>query len=149
MNPPLRSDADRQAVREALKDGTLDTWATDHAPHHYDEKERAFDDAPNGIVGLETSLGLGLKIVEEGLIDLSTLVTRMSLGPSQAFGLPGGTLAVGSPADVTIIDPSDPWVVDPAAFESKSRNTPFGGWTLPGRAAYTVVAQRVVWEAQR
>ncbi len=106
MNPPLRSPEDRDAVQEGLKDGTLDMVATDHAPHHYDEKEAAFADAPNGVVGLETSLGLVYgHLVEGGLIDLPTMVERMSVAPARVFNLPGGTLKVGSPADVTIFDP--------------------------------------------
>ncbi len=148
MNPPLRSEDDRNAVRNGFRDGTLDTYATDHAPHHYDEKEREFDDAPNGIVGLETALGLGLRLVGEGLVDLPTLVDRMSCAPARAFHLPGGTLANGGVADVTLIDPEAVWVVDPAAFVSRSRNTPFGGWELKGRAVATLVGGRVVWEAE-
>ena len=150
MNPPLRSLADREAVREGLADGTLDVFATDHAPHHYDEKEQAFADAPNGIIGLETALGLGLTyLVGEGFIDLPTLIHRMSVGPAEAFGLPGGTLAAGSPGDVTIIDPEEAWTVDQDGFLSKSRNTPFHGWDLKGRARYTIVGGEVVWEADR
>ena len=148
MNPPLRSLDDREAVREGLADGTLDVFATDHAPHHYDEKEQAFSEAPNGIVGLETALGLALThVVGEGLIDLPTLIHRMSVGPAQAFGLPGGTLAAGSPGDVTIIDPEKAWTVDRDRFLSKSRNTPFHGWKLKGRALYTIVGGVAVWEA--
>ena len=147
MNPPLRSPEDRDAVREGLKDGTLDIIATDHAPHHYDEKEAAFDDAPNGIVGLETALGLVYgHLVEGGLIDLSTMVRRMSVTPATLFNLPGGTLSPGSPADVTVFDPDLEWVVDPAAFLSKSQNTPFTGWTLKGKPRYTVVDGALVWE---
>jgi dihydroorotase len=150
MNPPLRSLADREAVREGLADGTLDVFATDHAPHHYDEKEQAFADAPNGIIGLETALGLGLThVVGEGLIDLPTLIHRMSVGPAEAFGLPGGTLAAGSPGDVTIFDPEERWTVDRDSFLSKSRNMPFHGWDLKGRACYTIVGGVVVWEADR
>jgi dihydroorotase len=148
MNPPLRSAEDRDAVREGLADGTLDVFATDHAPHHYDEKERAFADAPNGIVGLETALGLGLtQLVGEGLIDLPTLIQRMSVGPAEAFGLPGGTLTPGSPGDVTIMDLEEAWTVDRHAFLSKSRNTPFDGWPLKGRAVYTIVGGVIVWQA--
>ena len=148
MNPPLRSPEDREAVREGLSDGTLDVFATDHAPHHYDEKEQTFADAPNGIIGLETALGLGLTyVVGEGLIDLPTLIHRMSVGPAQAFGLPGGMLAIGSPGDVTIIDPEQAWTVDRDSFLSKSRNTPFHGWKLTGRAVYTIVGGVAVWEA--
>jgi dihydroorotase len=150
MNPPLRASVDREAVREGLADGTLDVFASDHAPHHYDEKEQAFADAPNGIVGLETALGLGIThLVGEGLIDLATLIHRMSTGPAEAFGLPGGTLVPGSAGDVTIIDPDAAWTVDRDGFLSKSRNTPFHGWNLKGRACYTIVGGAVVWEADR
>jgi len=146
MNPPLRTASDVAAVREGLRDGTLDTVATDHAPHHYDEKEQAFDDAPFGVVGLETALGLMLThIVEEGVLDLPTLVERMSCAPARAFRLPGGTLAPGSPADVTLFHPTEEWTVDPRAFLSRSRNTPFGGWRLRGRPAVTIVNGGVVW----
>ncbi|MEX1258214.1 MAG: dihydroorotase [Gemmatimonadota bacterium] len=147
MNPPLRTEADRAAVEEGFLDGTLDTLATDHAPHHYDEKEQAFDDAPFGIVGLETALGLLLThFVEAGKLDLLALVERMSLNPARAFGLKAGTLADGAPGDVTVVDPELEWTVDPTAFHSKSRNTPFKGQVLRGRAVLTVVAGRVVHE---
>lgn len=147
MNPPLRTAADRDAVRAGLADGTLDTVATDHAPHHYDEKEAAFTDAPNGIVGLETALALMLThVVGEGVIDLPTLVERMSCQPARAFGLLGGTLVEGSVGDVTVFDPAAAWTVDPSRFRSKSRNTPFGGWALKGQVRWTVVGGRVVFE---
>ncbi|HUP53181.1 MAG TPA: dihydroorotase [Longimicrobiales bacterium] len=147
MNPPLRCAEDVAAVRAGLADGTLDTIATDHAPHHYDEKEAAFAEAPNGIVGLETALGLVLtRVVGEGVIDLPTMVDRMSRAPARAFGLPGGTLAEGSPGDVTVFDPAAEWTVDPKAFRSKSRNTPFTGWALVGRPRLTVVGGRIVFE---
>jgi dihydroorotase len=146
MNPPLRAPEDVAAVRAGLADGTLDTVATDHAPHHYDEKEAAFAEAPNGIVGLETALGIMLtRVVAEGVIDLPTLIERMSCAPARAFRLPGGTLAEGSPADVTVFDPKEKWTVDPATFRSKSRNTPFGGWELTGRPKLTVVGGRMVF----
>ncbi|MBW3629632.1 MAG: dihydroorotase, partial [Gemmatimonadetes bacterium] len=146
MNPPLRAEADRAAVRQGVRDGTLDVIATDHAPHHYDEKEQAFDDAPNGIVGLETALGLSLtELVHTGLLDLATLVDRMSCSPARAFSLAGGTLRVGAPADVTLFDPSHEWTVDSASFLSLSRNTPFEGRSLRGRAVRTVVGGRTVW----
>ena len=149
MNPPLRSAEDRDAVREGLRDGTLDMVATDHAPHHYDEKEAAFDDAPNGVVGLETSLGLVFgHLVEKGLIDLPTMVDRMSTAPARIFNLPGGTLKVGSPGDVTVFDPQEEGVVDPEKFLSKSRNTPFAGWQLKGKPRYTVVGGSVVWKGE-
>jgi dihydroorotase len=147
MNPPLRAEADRAAVLAGFLDGTLDVLATDHAPHHYDEKEQAFDDAPNGIVGLETSLGLmHTHMVLAGKMDLPTLIERMSVAPARAFRLPGGTLAKGSPADVTVFDPAAKWSIDAKRFLSKSRNTPFGGWELTGRPVLTVVEGNVVWE---
>ncbi len=147
MNPPLRTAADRDAVRAGLADGTLDVVATDHAPHHYDEKETAFQDAPCGIVGLETAVGLMLThIVGKGVLDLAGLVDRMSCAPARAFHLPGGTLAEGSIADVTVLDLDAAWTVDATSFRSRSRNTPFGGWSLKGRARYTVVGGAVVWE---
>jgi dihydroorotase len=147
MNPPLRSAKDVEAVRAGLADGTLDTIATDHAPHHYDEKEAAFAEAPNGIVGLETALGVVLTgVVAEGVIDVGTMIDRMSCAPARAFGIPGGTLAAGSPADVTVFDPDAEWVVDPTTFRSKSRNTPFAGWKLRGRPRMTIVGGRSVFE---
>jgi dihydroorotase len=146
MNPPLRTAEDRDAVRQGVADGTLDTIATDHAPHHYDEKEQAFDDAPFGIVGLETALGLAItELVEKGVISLPTMIERMSCAPARAMRLPGGSLRVGSPADVTVFDPAAEWVVDPRRLQSKSKNTPFGGWTLRGRAMLTIVGGRIVW----
>jgi len=146
MNPPLRVDADRDAVREGVRDGTLDVIATDHAPHHYDEKEQAFEDAPNGIVGLETSLGLGLsELVHTRLLDLPTLVDRMSCQPARALSLPGGTLRSGSAGDVTVFDPDAEWTVDPKRFLSMSRNTPFTGRVLRGRPVRTIVAGRTIW----
>ena len=148
MNPPLREDADREAVRQALRDGTLDVIASDHAPHHYDAKEREFDDAPNGILGLETALGLAIsELVETGLMSLSDLLLRMSTQPARIFNLPGGSLAIGAPADVVVFDPKARWTVDPSRFHSKSRNTPFGGRSLTGRAEVTIVRGRVVHQA--
>jgi len=146
MNPPLRSAADVAAVRAGLADGTLDVIATDHAPHHYDEKEQEFQYAPNGIVGLETVLGVILtRVVGEGVLELPSMVERMSCQPARAFNLPGGTLVPGAVADVTVLDPQAVWTVDPASFESKSRNTPFAGWKLTGRARMTIVGGQVVW----
>jgi dihydroorotase len=147
MNPPLREATDVEALRQALKDGTVDVIATDHAPHHYDAKEREFDDAPNGILGLETAFGLAVtELVAPGILALSDLLYRMSTRPAQIFNLPGGTLAVGAPGDVTILDPDATWTVDPARFYSKSRNTPFAGRRLTGRAEATIVRGRVVYE---
>jgi dihydroorotase len=146
MNPPLRLWRDREALREGLRDGTIGMIATDHAPHAPAEKEQEFDQAPFGVVGLETALSLTLMLVEEGALTLSQAIERLTIGPARAFGLPYGTLAVGALADVTIIDPEAAWVVDPAAFRSRSRNTPFGGWKLKGRAAMTIVGGRVIFE---
>jgi dihydroorotase len=148
MNPPLRSQADVDAVRAGVADGSLDIIATDHAPHHYDEKEAAFADAPNGIVGLETALGVVMtRVVAEGVIDLPTMIERMSCQPARAFNLPGGSLAEGGVADVTVFDPAEVWTVDADAFFSKSGNTPFSGWELTGRPRMTIVDGRVVWSA--
>jgi dihydroorotase len=146
MNPPLREPEDREAIRQALRDGTIDVICTDHAPHHYDAKEREFDDAPNGIIGLETALGLAVsELVESGLLSLPELVNRMSVMPARIFGLQGGSLAPGSPADVVVLDPSVEWTVRPEEFYSKSRNTPFAGRRLRGRAETTIVRGQVVF----
>jgi dihydroorotase len=150
MNPPLRTDADVAALREAVSDGTIDVIATDHAPHHYDEKEREFADAPNGIVGLETALGVIVTwLVEPGILDLPLLVERMAVAPARAFSLAGGTLRAGAVADVTVFDPSAQWTVDPTRFRSKGRNTPYAGQRLRGRAEYTVVDGRVIYRRER
>jgi dihydroorotase len=150
MNPPLRTAADVEALREAVRDGTIDVIATDHAPHHYDEKEREFADAPNGIVGLETALAVIVTwLVEPGILDLRQLVERLSVAPARVFNLAGGTLRPGSVADVTIFDPSEQWTVDPTRFQSKGRNTPYAGHRLRGRAKYTIVDGGVVHRAAR
>jgi dihydroorotase len=146
MNPPLREAADVAALRAGLKDGTIDVIATDHAPHHYDAKEREFDDAPFGIVGLETALGLGLtELVRGGALTLPELIDRMSTAPARVFHLPGGSLQRGAPGDVVVVDPDASWRVDPAAFYSKSRNTPFGGRDLNGRVLRTFVGGLTVF----
>ncbi|HEU4697989.1 MAG TPA: dihydroorotase [Gemmatimonadales bacterium] len=146
MSPPLREAEDREALRQALKDGTIDCIATDHAPHHYDAKEREFDDAPNGIIGLETALPLAVsELVEPGLLTLPELVLRMSTMPARIFNLPGGTLLSGAPADVVVFDPAVEWEVRPEVFFSKSRNTPFGGRRVRGRAEVTIVGGEVVY----
>ncbi len=148
MNPPLREPEDVEAIQAGLKDGTIDVIATDHAPHHYDAKEREFDDAPFGIVGLETALGLALTIlVGKGHLSLPELVARMSTIPAKVFHLTGGSLARGVPADVVVFAPAERWTVDAARFRSKSRNTPFAGWELTGRAVRTIVDGRTVFEA--
>ena len=148
MNPPLREDADRDAIRQGLADGTLDCIATDHAPHHYDAKEREFDDAPNGIIGLETALSLGIReLVEGGVLTLPILIERMSCAPARLWNLPGGTLRQGGVADLVLFDPAATWTVAPERLHSKSRNTPWAGETLPGVVRMTVVGGRVVYEA--
>ena len=145
MNPPLRTARDVRALQEGLKDGTIDLLVTDHAPHHYDEKEREFADAPNGIVGLETALGVNITwLVEPGILTMSQLVDRMSCLPAKVFHLPGGSLAKGRIADVSIFDPTREWVVDPKRFKSKGRNTPYGGMALRGLATCTIVGGRIV-----
>ncbi len=147
MNPPLRTQRDVEALQQGLKDGTIDLLVTDHAPHHYDEKEREFADAPNGIVGLETALGVNVTwLLESGVLTLSQLVDRMACLPAKVFHLPGGTLAKGSIGDVTVFDPSREWTVDPARFKSKGRNTPYGGRKLRGQAVRTIVGGRIVFE---
>jgi len=141
MNPPLREAADVAALRAALKEGVLDCIASDHAPHAYDEKEAAFDDAPFGIVGLETAFAVAYtELVQGGILTLPALLARMSTEPARIFHLPGGTLAPGAPADVAVLDPAAQWTVDPTAFRSKSRNSPFAGRALAGRAVLTIVA---------
>jgi dihydroorotase len=145
MNPPLRTAADLEALRDAVRDGTIDVIATDHAPHHYDAKEREFADAPFGIVGLETALGVLLTdLVHTGLIDLPVLVDRLACAPARIFGLPGGSLARGAPAHVTVFDPNAEWSVDPSRFISKGRNTPYAHRKLRGRALVTIVDGRVI-----
>jgi dihydroorotase len=146
MNPPLRTAADVDALREAVKDGTIDLIATDHAPHHYDEKEREFADAPNGIIGLETALAVVVtNLVVAGTLSFSDLVNRMSCAPARLFNLPGGSLTKGSVADVSVFDPSERWRVDATKFLSKGRNSPYDGMTLTGRPACTIVAGSVVY----
>jgi dihydroorotase len=146
MNPPLRTAADVAAMAQALRDGTIDVVVTDHAPHHYDEKEREFADAPNGIVGFETALAVVVTtLVGPGVLDFATLVDRMSVAPARIFHLDGGSLARGRVADITVFDPTREWVVDPAQFLSKGRNTPYAGRKLRGRAICTVVGGRIVY----
>jgi dihydroorotase len=143
MNPPLRSEEDRVALIEGVRDGTIDAIATDHAPHHADEKMLEYDRAPSGVIGLETALGITLTVLHHsGAVPLARIIEMLTIGPARAFSLPGGTLAEGSPADVTIFDPDREWLVDPAAFKSKSRNTPFSGWQLRGRVIKVLVAGR-------
>jgi dihydroorotase len=143
-NPPLRSQADLEALRRALADGTVDAIATDHAPHSPVEKELEFDHAAFGVIGLETALPLVLRLVAEGVITLPRAIELLTSGPARAFGLEAGTLAEGGPADVTIVDPDRPWRVE--AMRSKSKNSPFLGWDLKGKAVFTVCDGRIIHE---
>ena len=146
MNPPLRTAKDVEALQQAVKDGTIDVIATDHAPHHYDEKEREFADAPNGIIGLETALAVNLTwLVHRGIIDVPMLVERMACAPARLFKLPGGALRRGGIADVTVFDPDVAWTVDATKFRSKGRNTPYAGMELRGRVDCTLVGGRMVY----
>jgi len=147
MNPPLRTGDDVRAIKEGLRDGTIDVIATDHAPHATQEKQQDFTEAPFGIVGLETALSLTLGLVEEGVLSLEQAVEKLTSAPAAAFGLRKGTLAVGADADVAIVDQHAPWEVDPSKFRSKSRNTPFAGWKVKGLVKTTIVGGRVVYEA--
>jgi dihydroorotase len=145
MNPPLRSARDRAAIRAGLADGTIDAIATDHAPHAAREKAVEFDKAANGIIGLETAVSLGLKLVEEGVISITDLIEKMSTAPARILGLENG-IRIGRPADITIIDPDIAYKVDATKFQSLSRNCPFEGWQLRGKPVLTMVAGQVVYE---
>jgi dihydroorotase len=148
MNPPLRSEEDRKYLIEKAADGTIDAIATDHAPHHSDEKMLEYDCAPFGIVGLETALGVTLTVLfHSGAVSLPRIIEMLTIGPARAFAIPGGTLAAGAPADVTLFDPDREWIVDPQRFRSRSRNTPFTGWRLRGAVAATFVGGREVFRA--
>jgi len=147
VNPPLRTPADVEAIKEGLRDGTLDAIATDHAPHHRNEKLYEFDQAPPGISGLETSLGLSLSLVEGGVLTMEQLVEKMALNPAQILGLSAGTLKPGARADVTIVDMKKQVKVDAEAFVSKGKNTPFDGWLLMGAPVMTICGGKVhEWE---
>jgi dihydroorotase len=143
MNPPLRTAEDVAAIKQGLSDGTIDVIATDHAPHAMDEKSGEFDYAPFGIVGLETVLGLTLKLVDEGILSLAEVIRKLSVNPALILKLNKGMLTVGADADVTIIDPNIEWLVDASQFRSKSKNTPFNGWKLKGRAVLTIVGGKI------
>ncbi|MBI4795625.1 MAG: dihydroorotase [Deltaproteobacteria bacterium] len=146
VNPPLRTEMDVKAIKEGLRDGTLDAIACDHAPHSSLEKEVEFAAAAFGLIGLETSLGLTLKLVHTGELSLIQAIEALSTNPARILGVAGGTLAVGAPADITVINLNREWTVDVNTFASKSRNCPFDGWTLKGKAVMTIVGGRVVWE---
>jgi len=146
MNPPLRTEADVAAVREALRDGTLDAIATDHAPHGGLDKDREFDLAANGIIGLETALPLTLQLVRENQLDARRMVELLAVNPARILGVPGGTLSVGAPADIAVIDPEKKFVFTEESIQSKSRNSPFLGWELQGKAVLTIMAGRITWQ---
>jgi dihydroorotase len=146
MNPPLRETADRDAMLAGLADGSIDVIATDHAPHHYDEKRVEFDRAPFGITGLETAVSLCFdRLVHRGVVTLARLIELLSIGPARVLRVPGGSLAEGAPADITILAPDMNVTIAAARMRSKSRNTPFDGWTLRGGVAATIVGGRAAY----
>ena len=149
MAPPLRQAADVEAMCEGLRDGTLDAIATDHAPHHRDDKAGAFEAAAHGVVGLETALPLTLGLVEAGVLSVSEAVRKLSWNPARIFHLPYGSLSVGAPADVVVFDPHQVWTVAADGLHSKSTNTPFVGQPMKGRAVLTLVGGRVVYDARQ
>lgn len=144
MSPPLRAKEDQDAVIAGLQDGTIDALATDHAPHTNEEKLRAFTESPNGILGFETAVGILLtKLVHTHTLSLKDTIAKLTIEPARILGIEGGTLSVGKAADITVIDLNQEWVVDANQFKSKSRNTPFHGWTLKGRATTTILNGRI------
>jgi dihydroorotase len=146
MNPPLRTADDVAALKKGLKDGTIDVIATDHAPHSFDEKQVEYQQAPFGIVGLETAIGLTVsELVLPGVLTLSQMIEKMSVNPRKILGLPSLRIAEGERANLTIFDPDVEWIVDPAAFKTKSKNTPFGGRKLTGRPVGIVNNGEVYW----
>lgn len=145
VNPPLRSAEDVEALRAALREGVIDVIASDHAPHSPVEKDVEYTAAAFGLVGLETTLSLVLRLVEEEVLSLGRAIDAMTRAPAEILGVEGGRVEVGRPADLTVIDPQEEWIVDPQAFFSKGRNTPFAGWNLKGRVTATVVGGRVVF----
>ncbi|GAB6165509.1 dihydroorotase [Thermostilla marina] len=144
MNPPLRSKEHVDAVIEGLKDDTIDAIATDHAPHAKEKKMLELDRAPFGIIGLETAAGLiVMRLIDEHKMPWMQVLAKVTCRPAEILGIEGGTLKIGAPADVTILDPEDRWVVDPAKLKSKASNTPFAGWELKGRVKFTIVGGKV------
>jgi len=146
MNPPLREAADRDAMLAGLKDGSIDVIATDHAPHHADEKQVEFDRAPFGITGLETAVSLCFdRLVHAGVVSMPRLIELLSVNPARILRVPGGSLSEGAPADITILAPDLPVTVDAKSMISMSQNTPFDGWQLRGGVAATIVGGRAVY----
>jgi dihydroorotase len=150
MNPPLRTEQDIAALFEGISDGTIEILASDHAPHAGFEKEVEFDRAPFGIIGLETelSLFLDLLVYKTKTIDLPRLIRMLTINPARLLGIAAGSLSLGAVADITLIDPDLEWIVEPTAFQSASRNTPFAAWKLKGRAVRTIVRGKTVWRLQ-
>jgi dihydroorotase len=146
MNPPLRTAQDVEAIRAGLQDGTIDVIASDHAPHHATEKEHEYAEAPFGIIGLETSVGLALRLVHSGCLSLAQLIAMYTVNPARILGVPYGTLQVGAAADVTVLDPEFDLVVTAATLRSRSANSPFLGWHLRGAAMLTMVGGQVIFE---
>ena len=147
MNPPLREEADRIAIIEGLKDGTIDMIATDHAPHSAEEKAKQFTEAPSGIIGLETSLSLGIReLVNKGCLSMPELIEKMSYAPAKLYHLDAGYVAEGGPADLVIFDPNKEWVVE--TFASKAANSPFIGEKMPGVISYTICGGKVVYSVK-
>jgi dihydroorotase len=146
VNPPLRTAQDVEAMRTGLQDGTIEVIASDHAPHHVSEKERDYTEAPSGMIGLETSVGLSLGLYHEGLLSLPQLIAKYTVHPARVLGLPHGTLQTGSAADVTILDPDYEMVVEAATLRSRSKNSPFLGWRLRGAAVLTMVGGEIIFE---
>lgn len=145
VNPPLRTSADVQALIQALRDGTIDAIATDHAPHTIVDKQCEYDLAEFGISGLETALGVLMTLVHRGDIDVSLLIEKLTIGPTRVLGLPVGALKMGAVADVTVFDPEEEWTVEPERFVSKGKNTPLGGITLQGRVVCTIVSGKIAY----
>ncbi len=143
VNPPIRTGEDVEAIKEGIKDGTIDVIATDHAPHHYDDKQREFDSAAFGISGLETAFSLSYHLVRHGIIDLKQLITLMCITPSNIVGIDNGTLAPGADADIAVINPETIYKVDSSTFLSKGKNSPFNKWTLTGSVEKTVAMGKV------
>lgn len=143
VNPPLRTERDIEAIKEGLRDGTIDVIATDHAPHHRDEKLREFDMAPFGISGLDTALSLSLKLVKEDVLDFARLIEKMALNPARILGIDRGTLRVGSDANVVVVDDKREFSVEPEFFISKGKNTPFAGWALEGMPLFTIYKEKI------
>ncbi|MFZ6017417.1 MAG: dihydroorotase [Nitrospirota bacterium] len=143
VNPPLRTERDIGAIKEGLKDGTIDVIATDHAPHHRDEKLQEFDKAPSGISGLETALGLSLRLVEEGILTISQLIEKMAVNPARILNISKGSLKIGTDADVVIVDINKEFKVEASKFVSKGKNTPFDRWLLKGMPVVTISKERI------